>query len=72
METERHTGTVKFYNVKNRFGFVVVDGTGAEIYFNDSALKDGLVDAGEPIEFTIGTAKRGPVALDIRKVKAGS
>lgn len=65
----RSKGRVKFYNRKYRFGFVIVDESGEEIYFKRSYVVDEVeLDEDDAVTFVIGEAKRGPVAKEIQKL----
>ncbi len=61
------TGTVKFYNKKNKFGFIKVDETGEEIYVRASGLVDAIED-NDRVEFEIEQAAKGPMAKQVKKV----
>lgn len=63
-----HTGKVKFFNYKNKFGFVIVDQSGEEIYVHKKDCLDEIHE-GNVVSFTIGEAKRGPIALQVKLVK---
>ncbi|MFZ5552665.1 MAG: cold-shock protein [Bacteroidota bacterium] len=61
------TGTVKFYNEKNKFGFIKVDDTGQEIYVAASGLTEPVKND-DRVEFEIQEAKKGPVAVMVKKI----
>lgn len=61
------TGTVKFYNRKNKFGFIKVDGSGEEIYVRQSGIIDAI-NEGDRVEFEIKDHPKGPIAVDVKKL----
>lgn len=63
------TGTVKFYNRKNRFGFIRVDESGEEVYVRKSGLIDE-VDEGDRVSFELEEHAKGPKAIEVRKLDA--
>lgn len=63
------TGTIKFYNQKSKFGFIIVDEDSSEIYFKKSGMID-LVDEGNRVEFDIEPSKKGPKGINVRLLKA--
>ena len=64
-----NTGTVKFYNQKSKFGFIVVDADEREIYVRKSGLVD-VVEEGDRVECDIEAGKKGPEAMNVRKIQA--
>ncbi|WP_119070463.1 DEAD/DEAH box helicase [Aggregatilinea lenta] len=70
---QRLTGTVKWYNRKQGFGFVAPDGGGEDIFVHRSALNNTLkaqIDAGDRIEFFVERRKRGLSATQVTPDKA--
>ncbi|MFN3342721.1 MAG: cold-shock protein [Flavobacteriales bacterium] len=63
------TGTVKFYNRKNKFGFIKVDDTGAEIYVRQSGVVDPI-NEGDRVEFEMEEHPKGPIAVKVKKLAA--
>jgi cold shock protein len=64
---ERSSGVVKFYNIKSRFGFVRVDGSGDEIYVQSKDII-GVIEAGDRVNFDIIRKKKGPAAVLVEKI----
>lgn len=60
------TGTVKFFDAKNKFGFLIADDTGEEIYVHEKALKSP-VQPGDKVRFETIERKRGKAALWVEK-----
>jgi CspA family cold shock protein len=67
MSESRFKGTIKFFNPKSNFGFIILADTGQEIYFNQKSTGGIQLEVGDRVTFTMGEAKRGPVAMNIIK-----
>ncbi|HCQ29778.1 MAG TPA: cold-shock protein [Flavobacteriales bacterium] len=65
---KKYTGTVKFYNRKNKFGFIRVNELDVEIYTKASYLIDPI-DENDKVSFIIKEVKRGPVAFNVSKLE---
>lgn len=62
------TGTVKWFNSKKGFGFIVPDDGGEELFVHHSEVKGGGgadLQEGQKVEFTIGQGKKGPCATNV-------
>jgi CspA family cold shock protein len=62
-------GTVKWYNAAKGFGFIIVDGSGEEIFVHASALKRaGITGLNEGQRVFVGVAegRKGPEAASIQ------
>ena len=73
--TERHRhmaqGAVKWFNAEKGFGFIAVDGGGADVFVHYSAIQsDGYrsLDEGQRVEFEITQGQKGPQADAVRPV----
>jgi cold shock protein len=62
------TGTVKFYNRKNKFGFIRVDEDGSEIYVRQNGLVD-MINEGDRVEFEVKDHPKGPIAMNVKLIK---
>jgi CspA family cold shock protein len=64
-------GTVKWFNGEKGFGFIAVDGGGADVFVHYSAIDAGgyrsLVE-GQRVEFEIEQGNKGPQATSVRVV----
>ena len=64
-------GTVKWFNGEKGFGFIAVDGGGADVFVHYSAIEtDGYrsLDEGQRVEFEITQGEKGPQAAAVRPV----
>ena len=74
-------GTVKWFNAEKGYGFITVDGGGADVFVHWSAiLADGYksLDEGQRVEFEVGTGAEGPAGrvrppgLTLRRTRPGA
>ena len=66
--TQRFTGTIKWYNRKQGFGFATPDKGGDDVFVHYSALpkkRKTSLDPGDRIAFHIEQSKKGPSATDV-------
>jgi CspA family cold shock protein len=63
----RRKGVVKFFNRKNKFGFIRDSETGAELYVHIKDVKGDIKD-GDQVRFVIKQEKRGDTAVDVEHV----
>lgn len=63
-------GTVKWFNAEKGFGFISVDGGGADVFVHFSALPDNggyrSLDEDQRVEFDTTQGPKGPQATDVR------
>ncbi|KJS19962.1 MAG: cold-shock protein [Peptococcaceae bacterium BICA1-8] len=65
------TGTVKWFNAEKGFGFIEVEGGGADVFAHFSAIQgDGFksLDEGQRVSFNVVQGSRGPQAENIVKL----
>lgn len=68
-------GTVKWYNTAKRFGFILRDGGGRDIFVHGSALeRAGITHLNEGQRVLVGVAegRKGPEAVSVRVISSGS
>jgi len=64
-------GTVKWFNGEKGFGFIAVDGGGADVFVHYSAIDAGgyrSLDEGQRVEFDVEQGNKGPQATNVRVV----
>jgi len=60
-------GTVKFYNESKGYGFITDDESKKDYFVHSSGLRDRIQN-NDKVSFEIGEGKRGPMAVDVKKV----
>jgi len=71
-ETQRMTGTVKWYNEKKGFGFITLDRDGKDIFLHHTALQpneDNNITSGDSLTFTIQPQKKGLAAKQVTRLE---
>ena len=64
-------GTVKWFNAEKGYGFITVDGGGADVFVHWSAIQgEGCksLDEGQRVEFEVGQGQKGPQAEAVHPV----
>ena len=64
-------GTVTWFNGEKGFGFIAVDGGGADVFVHYSAIDAGgyrSLDEGQRVEFDVEQGNKGPQATSVRVV----
>jgi CspA family cold shock protein len=65
-------GTVRWFNAEKGFGFIAVDGGGADVFVHFSAIADNggyrSLDEDQRVEFETTQGPKGPQAADVRVV----
>jgi CspA family cold shock protein len=65
------TGVVKWFNADKGFGFISVDGGGADVFVHQTAIRsDGFRELRENqrVEFDVVQGQKGLQAADVRPV----
>lgn len=63
------TGSVKWFNAEKGFGFIEVDGGGADVFVHHTSIDmDGFraLDEGQRVEFELAQSDKGPQASQVR------
>jgi CspA family cold shock protein len=61
-----HTGIVKFFNQKTKFGFVIDDETKKEYYAHAKNI-EGEIAANDHVTFDLKPAARGEECVNVKK-----
>ena len=64
----RMTGTVKWFNADKGFGFITVDGGGADVFVHFSAIQGGgfrSLPEGAAVEFDVVKGPKGLQAANV-------
>ena len=62
-------GTVKWFNAEKGYGFITVDGSGADVFVHWSAIQgEGYraLDEGQRVQLEVGEGEKGPQAENVR------
>jgi CspA family cold shock protein len=62
------TGTVKWFNQKKGYGFIIQEEGGEEIFVHFSAISgEGYktLEAGDRVQFEVSTGEKGPQAINV-------
>ena len=62
------TGTVKFYNDEKRFGFIVPDEGGKDLFVHASGIRSGQLADGVKVQFTVEETPKGLSATDVEVI----
>jgi len=64
-------GTVKWFNAEKGFGFITVDGGGADVFVHFSAIQMSgyrSLEENQRVEFDIAQGQKGDAAADVRVI----
>ena len=64
------TGKVKFFNVKNKFGFIIDDETKSEYYVHAKDVNGEVLAENDLVQFELEEAKRGPQCVQVSKISS--
>ena len=61
------TGTVKWFDPRREYGYIIPDDGGQEVFVHQSQLQTpGPPDEGQPVTFELQSSPKGPIALSVR------
>ena len=64
-------GTVKWFNAEKGYGFIAVEGGGADVFVHYSAIATTgyrSLDEGQKVEFDVTQGQKGPQAENVRVI----
>jgi cold shock protein len=70
-ENSMATGQVKWFNADKGFGFITVDGGGADVFVHFSAIQTSgyrTLEENQRVEFEIAQGQKGPQAEQVRPI----
>jgi CspA family cold shock protein len=70
-EQEMAQGTVKWFNAEKGFGFIAVDGGGADVFVHFSAIDSSgyrTLEENQRVEFEVTQGPKGPQADKVRVI----
>jgi cold shock protein len=65
-------GTVKWFNAEKGYGFIAVDGGGADVFVHYSAIATSgyrSLDEGQKVEFDVTQGQKGPQAENVQPLQ---
>jgi ATP-dependent RNA helicase RhlE len=72
VETQRITGTIKWYNRKKGFGFATPDDGSEDVFIHHSALEQSLqaqIEDGDRVTFGVEQRPKGPSATNVSRLE---
>jgi len=61
-------GTVKFFNAKKGFGFIIINDTNEEIFVHTTNVI-GKIKEKNKVTFNVEKSDKGPIATNVKAVK---
>lgn len=61
------TGTVKFFNQKTKFGFIIDDETKKEYYAHAKNI-EGIIVSADHVSFELQAAQRGDECINVKRI----
>lgn len=63
------TGKVKFFNNDKGFGFITPDDGGQDLFVHISGIESGSIAEDDQVDYEVGEGKKGPCAVNVKKVQ---
>ena len=63
------TGKVKWFNKKKRFGFILPEGGGDDLFVHATSIQDGELKENDTVEYKVGNGRKGPCAIEVMLVE---
>lgn len=66
--SERHTGTVKWFNIEKGFGLITPDDNSGDVFVHHTGIdQTGFrrLDEGQHVQYSIADSERGPIAQKV-------
>ena len=61
------TGTVKWFDPQQGYGYIIPDDGGQDVFLHQSQLQTLTTpDEGEPVTFKLQSSPKGPIAVSVR------
>lgn len=74
-DTERVKGQIKWFSHEKRYGFIRRDDGSPDVFVHLNDFRDKMdahwVRGGDPVEFTVEQAEKGPRAVDVAVLEKG-
>jgi len=69
----RQRGQVKWFSRQRGYGFIIIEGSGEEIFVHRTALEGAYsLQEGQEVEFEIESTPKGPEAVRVSPLRAGA
>ena len=66
--SERHTGTVKWFNIEKGYGFITPDDASGDVFVHHTGIEQTgfrRLDEGQHVQYVIAESERGPIAQKV-------
>lgn len=65
--SSKSIGTVKWFNIKKGFGFILPDAGGKDVFVHASGLSAGEITEGQKVSYDLGQDREGKaIATNVR------